>query len=111
YGVQSVQVCERDVHVAADSKDEVDAGVEGRDRLGVQHCAGCGVSDLHLFAARGGVPIKEVQRQVVDLAVSQVNVDGKTGGGVPAGGDASGAAGILQRSGVGGTGGPDIAER
>ena len=105
-GVGPGRVRDRDVHVTADSPVEVDARVERRDRLGIQHRARCGVADLHRFAPGGAVPVEEVQLQVVRLAVGQVHVDSETGGRVPAGGDASGAAGILERPGVGRARGP-----
>ena len=60
------------------------------------------------FAPGGAVPVEEVQLQVVRLAVGQVHVDSEAGGRVPAGGDASGAAGILECPRVGRARGPGV---
>ena len=60
----------------------------------------------HRLGAAGGVPVDQVQLQIVRLAVAEVDVHFEARAGVPAGGDAAGAAGVPQAAGVGGARGP-----
>ena len=66
------------------------------------------VADLHLLGPAIGVPVEEVQLQIVLLAVGEVDVYLEARRRVPAGGDAASAAGGLQGADVDGGGRPGV---
>ena len=77
----------------------------------LEHLARRVVDDLDLLAAVLVVEIDGIERDLVRLAVGEVEVEAHRGGGVPGRGDPAGVGGVLQ--GVGGRGGlgPDVGRR
>ena len=90
---------ERDHDVPTDLPLQVGALGERGGRLGVQNGSGGGICDLDLIASKRGIEVEQVEAEVVRLAVSDVDIDRKARGGVPACGDAVGAADGLESAG------------
>ena len=101
HGVGTGDLGDAKFDLAADLPGQVSTTRERRKGAGIDHGPGDRVDHLNLFDPTLVVPVIGVKAHDVRLAVGQVHVDGETGGRVPAGGDASGAAGILKRPRVG----------
>src|SRR5262249_36871958 len=88
--------------------DQVGAVDKVGDGVAVEHGPGGGVHDVDPVAAAAAVPVEEVQRHQVLLAVGEVDVDAEAAGrGVPGAGNAvAGVAGLLQGADVAGGGDP-----
>src|SRR5262249_26273471 len=105
------EVGDPDLDVSAQVPHQVLARGEARDGAAVQHGAGAGVEDLDalLAPAQVGVPVQEVQADLVLRGVGQVDVDGEAGSRVVGGGDAvGGVRRLLQVPGLGAGGVPHV---
>ena len=98
-GVRPGQARDRDHHVPADRPVQVDSPGERRERLGVQDGPRGGVGDLDLLAPPRVVPVDRVEREVVRLAVGQVDVDREAGAEYQQAAMRPGAAGVWRARG------------
>src|SRR5690349_25128407 len=64
-----------DLHVAGQVPDEILTVRIVRDGLRIQYSLSGRVQNLNLYIARGGLPIQEVERNLMRLGVSRVHVD------------------------------------
>jgi hypothetical protein len=101
-----------DRHVTADLPDEVGARGEGACGPRVERGARTEVDDTHSLDALPLVPVEQVERELVGVAVGDGGVEREAGGRIPAGGDAvggvlrfDGCASIVGRAGPGVEGG------
>ena len=95
-----IQVGHPDRDATGDVPDQVDAILEAGERLGIENRAGGIIDHIDALVAASFivVPIHGVEGQLVALAVGLLDVDAEAAGGIPGGGDPTGAAdgGLLE---------------
>src|ERR1700724_3640111 len=71
-----------DDHVSLDIPRSILAVVEPRERLHVENGVGDSVQDRDRLSARGAVPVEQIQRDFVRIAIADSDIDGEALAGI-----------------------------
>src|SRR5262249_37257011 len=109
HGIGPARTREVEGQVSGHVPDEVFAAVETGGRLRVQYRAGARIEHVDALSPRRRIPVEEIKRDLVRLAVLQVDVDRKRRTRVPGGSNAVGRVrGLGKVAHVRGGGGPGV---